>query len=301
MMLPYAHLRTCSCPKARKMLSETLEKFGYPQSLIATYGQWHVLLRPGQVTLGSLVLICKEQVEGLGEISPEASAEQREVTSLIERVLGVCLGHKKINYLALMMVDPEVHFHVLPRYDEPPSFAGKEWTDPFWPGPADITSSLAVGEEERAQLLERLRSEWREAEEAESAPHSKYRRMYTTGCFDVFHYGHLNIIQRSRELCDHLIVGVSTDELIEREKGRPPVIPYAERASVVAALSMVDEVIPQVDKDKQCVVDEHKIDAISVGSDWKGRYPEVSCAMEYFDYTPSISSTVLREALDLSF
>lgn len=289
---------TCRTPE--HAVSATLEKFGYPQSLVATHGQWHVLLRPAQVTLGSLVLICKEAVGGLGEISSQASTEQREVAARIERVLGACLGHDKINYLALMMVDPAVHYHVLPRYGAPISFAGREWTDESWPGPPDIKATIELDPQEMGQLLESLRSEWRRQDEEGAPPIRKYRRLYTTGCFDIFHHGHLNIIERSRELCDHLIVGVSTDELIEQEKGHPPVIPYAERVSVVRALRMVDEVVPQVDKDKQRFVAEHSIDAISVGSDWRGRYPDVSCAMEYFDYTPNISSTVLKGLLGQS-
>ncbi|WP_198944481.1 adenylyltransferase/cytidyltransferase family protein [Robiginitalea sediminis] len=128
----------------------------------------------------------------------------------------------------------------------------------------------------------------------------KYRRMYTSGCFDVFHFGHLNILEQSKALCEYLIVGVSTDELIEKEKGRRPVIPYEERARVLEAISYVDQVIPQVDKDKQKVVDAYRIDAISVGDDWKGRYPKVSCQMEYFPYTKSISSTILKDTLNLT-
>jgi len=131
-------------------------------------------------------------------------------------------------------------------------------------------------------------------------PRSKYSRMYTTGSFDIFHYGHLNILIKSKELCDYLIVGVSTDELIEKEKGRAPVIPFEERFNVVKAIGLVDEVIPQVDKNKQRVVDEFKIDAISVGSDWKGRYPKVTCAMEYFNYTENVSSTILKDTLKLN-
>lgn len=286
---------------AVQMLNETLKKFGYPESLIATHGRWHVLLRPDQVTLGSLVLICNEPVGSLGEISAEASAELREVAGGIERVLGVCLGQDKLNYLALMMVDPEVHFHVLPRYSSPTQFGEKTWTDPFWPGPADITSKLELDQVVRGRLLNKLGEHWRQDSSIQGCRVRKYSRLYTSGCFDIFHYGHLNIIQQSRELCDHLIVGVSTDELIEQEKGRPPLIPYTERASVIAALSLVGEVIPQVDKDKQRVVDQYSVDAISVGSDWKGRYPKVSCAMEYFEYTPNVSSTALKEALGASF
>ncbi|WP_051554819.1 adenylyltransferase/cytidyltransferase family protein [Maribacter antarcticus] len=134
---------------------------------------------------------------------------------------------------------------------------------------------------------------------AEIREKSKYTRMYTSGCFDIFHYGHLNILAKSKELCDYLIVGVSTDELIEKEKGRRPVIPFEERMKVMQAIGLVDEVIPQTDKDKQRIVDEHRIDAISVGSDWKGRYPKVSCAMEYFPYTANVSSTILKNTLQL--
>lgn len=127
----------------------------------------------------------------------------------------------------------------------------------------------------------------------------KYNRIYTSGCFDVFHYGHLNILKKSKELCDYLIVGVSTDELIEKEKGLRPVIPFKERMRVLQAIKYVDEVIPQEDKNKQNIVDTYQIDAISVGDDWRGRYPEVSCAMEYFPYTASVSSTILKKSLKL--
>jgi glycerol-3-phosphate cytidylyltransferase len=286
---------------AVQMLNETLKKFGYPESLIATHGRWHVLLRPDQVTLGSLVLICNEPVGSLGEISAQASAELREVAGGIERVLGACLGQDKLNYLALMMVDPEVHFHVLPRYSSPMEFGGKTWADPSWPGPADITSRLELDQTVRALLSEQLSEQWSQDSNIQERRVRKYSRLYTSGCFDIFHHGHLNIIQQSRELCDHLIVGVSTDELIEQEKGRAPLIPYRERASVITALSLVDEVIPQADKNKQSVVDQYSIDAISVGSDWKGRYPKVSCAMEYFEYTPNVSSTALKNSLGASF
>lgn len=128
---------------------------------------------------------------------------------------------------------------------------------------------------------------------------SKYHKMYTSGCFDIFHYGHLNILKKSKELCDHLIVGVSTDELIEKEKGKRPVIPFEERIKLVSAIKYVDEVIPQKDKNKQFIVDEYSIDAISVGDDWKGRFPKTTCPVEYFPYTKSVSSTILKDTLKL--
>jgi len=128
----------------------------------------------------------------------------------------------------------------------------------------------------------------------------KYKRMYTSGCFDIFHYGHLNILKKSKELCDYLIVGVSTDELIAKEKGKKPIIPFEERMKVIQAIGLVDEVIAQEDKNKQKIVDQFQIDAISVGDDWRGRYPQVSCKMEYFPYTANVSSTILKEALKLT-
>lgn len=128
---------------------------------------------------------------------------------------------------------------------------------------------------------------------------SKYARMYTSGSFDIFHYGHLNILAKTKELCDYLVVGVSTDDLIEKEKGKRPVIPFEERIKVVQAIGLVDEVIAQTDKNKQRIVDKYHIDAISVGSDWEGRYPKVTCAMEYFPYTANVSSTILKNTLKL--
>ena len=128
----------------------------------------------------------------------------------------------------------------------------------------------------------------------------KYKRLFTSGSFDIFHQGHLNIIKRSKELCEHLIVGVSTDEVILKAKGKLPVIPFEERISILKANRYVDEVIPQVDKNKQKIVDQYNIDAISVGSDWFGKYPKVTCEMVYFDYTPNVSSTVLKQKLNIT-
>ena len=98
-------------------------------------------------------------------------------------------------------------------------------------------------------------------------------------------------------MCNTLIVGVSTDELIFKEKGRYPLIPFKERIKVIESIKYVDLVIPQIDKNKQKAVDEYKIDAISVGSDWKGRYPKTSCPVEYFPYTKNMSSSVLKEKI----
>ena len=128
----------------------------------------------------------------------------------------------------------------------------------------------------------------------------KYKIMYTTGCFDIFHYGHLNILSKSKDLCQKLIVGVSTDQLILKEKGKLPVIPFLERVKIVESIKYVDMVVPQTNKNKQEAIDKYNIDAISVGDDWKGRYPKTSCPVEYFTYTPNVSSTILKGLLSIS-
>lgn len=127
-------------------MNPTAEKFGYPDSLLAEYDHWIVQLRPAQVTLGSLVLVCKENASRFGEIGPAASAELHRVTARIEQVLGDAFQNDKINYLMLMMVDPDVHFHVLPRYESDRDYEGTAFTDASWPGPPQITSALDVPE-----------------------------------------------------------------------------------------------------------------------------------------------------------
>ena len=98
---------------------------------------------------------------------------------------------------------------------------------------------------------------------------------YTTGVFDMFHIGHLNILKGARERCDHLIVGVSTDELVRSEKNKSPVIPYEERAAIIDALQVVDRVVPQYNKNKMEAWQEYHFDRMFVGSDWKKTYTPI--------------------------
>jgi len=102
------------------MTNPTAQKFGYPRSLVAETASWLVLVRPSQPTLGSLVLVCKEPAQAFSELSVEAFADLAQVTRGAERALGELVRYGRINYLMLMMVDRDVHFHVIPRYaDEP--------------------------------------------------------------------------------------------------------------------------------------------------------------------------------------
>ena len=97
----------------------------------------------------------------------------------------------------------------------------------------------------------------------------KYKKGYTTGVFDMFHVGHLNILERSKELCEHLIVGVTVDELVSY-KNTTAIIPYEDRRRIIQALKVVDETVAQETMDKYVAYMKYGFDVIFVGSDWKG-------------------------------
>jgi glycerol-3-phosphate cytidylyltransferase len=98
----------------------------------------------------------------------------------------------------------------------------------------------------------------------------RYEVGYTTGVFDLFHVGHLNILKRAKERCDYLIVGVSTDELVMKYKNKQPVIPFHERIEIVEGIKHVDMVVPQTNRDKFSAWEMLKFDVMFVGDDWKG-------------------------------
>ena len=127
---------------------------------------------------------------------------------------------------------------------------------------------------------------------------------YTTGVFDMFHIGHLNILERAKEECDYLIVGVSTDELVEREKKKKPIVSFENRKRIVSAIKYVDKVVAQTNKDKLEAWKKYQFNKMFVGSDWKGtdawneyekQFSEVGVEIIYFPHTEGISSTILRE------
>ena len=135
----------------------------------------------------------------------------------------------------------------------------------------------------------------------------KYKIGYTTGVYDMFHIGHLNILKRAKEQCDYLIVGVTTDALCYARKQKYPIIPESERMAIVAEMKCVDQVVPQEDMDKLAAVKRYHADAVFVGSDWKGtdawnryekEFAEVGCKVVYLDHTDGISSTILRDRLN---
>ena len=129
---------------------------------------------------------------------------------------------------------------------------------------------------------------------------------YTTGVFDMFHIGHLNIIKRAKDQCDYLIVGVSTDELVQREKKKTPVICFEDRCAIVNAIKYVDMVVPQENKNKYAAWEKYHFNKMFVGSDWKGseiwkayeeQFEDTDVQIIYLDHTDGISSTILREKI----
>lgn len=142
------------------MTNPTAQKFGYPRSLVAETASWLVLVRPAQPTLGSLVLVCKEPVEAFSELSPAAFADLATVTRGVERTLSQFVGYARINYLMLMMVDRDVHFHVLPRYEGERTLDGQAYPDQGWPGAPKLTPAVELSPATLEALAERLRALW---------------------------------------------------------------------------------------------------------------------------------------------
>ncbi len=126
------------------------------------------------------------------------------------------------------------------------------------------------------------------------------RTVITFGTFDVFHVGHLRVIERAASLGDRLVVGVSADALNERKKGRSPVYSQAERMEIVAALRAVDEVFLEESlEQKRDYVVEHGADVLVMGDDWQGKFDELKdvCEVVYLPRTPAISTTALIEKI----
>lgn len=141
-------------------MNATIEKFGYPGTCIAEFDHWVVLLRQAQPTLGALILAAKSDAEAFGDLDPAAHAELALVTRTIEAALKRAVQYDRINYLMLMMVDPHVHFHVLPRYDGAREAAGLSLTDTGWPKTPDLGNAVALDPDQTAALVAWVQSHW---------------------------------------------------------------------------------------------------------------------------------------------
>ena len=134
----------------------------------------------------------------------------------------------------------------------------------------------------------------------------KYKVGYTTGVFDMFHIGHLNILRRAKEQCDYLIVGVSTDEVVRNYKNKTPIIPFEERKQIVEAIRYVDRVVPQESMDKVAAWDNLHFDVMFHGSDWKNsdmynkleeEFNKLGVDLVFLPHTDGTSSTLLSDKL----
>ena len=133
-----------------------------------------------------------------------------------------------------------------------------------------------------------------------------YKIGYTTGVFDMFHVGHLRLLKQAANLVDKLIVGVTTDELCEKYKGKKPIIPLNERMEIIESIKGVHKAIPQNSYDKLEAFEHLRFNAMFVGSDWKGtdkwnlleeEFRKLNVDIVYFEYTKDTNSTILRKKL----
>ena len=141
-------------------MNETIARFGYPATLVAEYEHWLVLLRPAQPTLGSLVLAAKSDATAFARLEPAAFAGLGEAVADIETVLAGAVRYSKINYLMLMMVDPHVHFHVIPRYEGERSACGLSVSDRGWPKVPNLGEALTLEPKQVEALVDHIRNFW---------------------------------------------------------------------------------------------------------------------------------------------
>ena len=137
-------------------VNNTIERFGYPATLVAETDHWVILVRPSQPTLGSLILAAKGEATAFGDLPDGAHAELKRVTAAIERALSVFPGFDRINYLMLMMVDPHVHFHVIPRYEGQRSLGELTIRDAGWPGPPELGGAITIEDVQIAALVSEI-------------------------------------------------------------------------------------------------------------------------------------------------
>jgi len=142
------------------MTNPTAISFGYPRTRVAETDSWLVLVRPKQPTFGALVLICKESVEAFSQVSPAAFADLRTAIDGVERMLGEVVAYEKINYLMLMMVDKDVHFHVIPRYAGTREHEGLTFADAGWPAAPALGTAVDLDLDAAERLAGVLARAW---------------------------------------------------------------------------------------------------------------------------------------------
>lgn len=278
------------------MNKEFKKSFRIDELKVIEFNYWILSIRPQQVTVGSLVISLKRECASASKISHPEASELSDVFRKTEDLLSAAFQFDKINYLCLMMVDNQVHFHVIPRYKDEKKLDGVSYSDKFWPKPVNILDNI----DDKGLALKIL-------SKLKDYIHTEKKVVgYTTGVFDLFHVGHLNILRRAKQQCDYLIVGVTTDELSIERKGKAPVIPFEERKEILSNIVFVDEVVPQETMNKFAAWESYKFEKMFVGSDWKGTdkwnnlevdFAKVGVDIIYFPYTSTTSSTLLKEKI----
>lgn len=143
------------------MSNTTAQNFGFPRSVVAETDHWLVLVRPKQPTFGSLVLVCKAPVQAFADIPAAAFADLQVAIGGVERLLRGAVDYAKINYLMLMMVDPDVHFHVIPRYEGERQHDGQSFVDAGWPGQPNLGATVDLSPEAVEALAQAFGRQWR--------------------------------------------------------------------------------------------------------------------------------------------
>ncbi|SEQ79117.1 Diadenosine tetraphosphate (Ap4A) hydrolase [Nitrosomonas sp. Nm51] len=142
------------------VLNDTMRKFGAPQTVIHAFQYWSVMLRPAQATLGALVLVAHEPARAFSQLGTASFVELHDAVNKIEDTLARAFQYDRINYLMLMMVDPDVHFHVIPRYAQPKQFADAQFIDAGWPAAPNLGHVNETGEQTNQLIIEHIKTCW---------------------------------------------------------------------------------------------------------------------------------------------
>lgn len=142
------------------VFNDTMRKFGAPQTIIHSFQYWSVLLRPAQATLGALVLIAHEPAKAFSELGAASFTEMHTVINQIEFTLTKVFQYDKINYLMLMMVDPDVHFHIIPRYAQPRLYADMTFIDAGWPAAPQLGHVNETDETINQRIITHIKTCW---------------------------------------------------------------------------------------------------------------------------------------------
>jgi diadenosine tetraphosphate (Ap4A) HIT family hydrolase len=153
-------MRTAGAFPVNNATNPTMQKFGWPGTRIAELDHWAVMLRPQQCTLGAVILACKQPVTAFGQVDAAGHRELGLAVKAVEAMLQTAVGYEKINYLMLMMVDPDVHFHVFPRYDGENTFRDLTVPDSGWPGPPRLDAFVQPDPDTAAALITHLQAHW---------------------------------------------------------------------------------------------------------------------------------------------